>query len=208
MHATSAVSQRQKYLTACNACYRSKLRCDGGLPCQRCTSTKRVCNFSRESRRHDMGVSASGLSSMTSEQQMSIEGATQSYSTATGTTSNEESSSTQATSLQVNTTVKNLIPDTPRDDCEDQAPSVPTDPQQSQWIQVLSTMPGSMPHSTDTDCNHGEQLPWAKLVQLSRLLKSDFDAHSDRWFQAFCLAKRKQHLQITDQHTADSITEL
>lgn len=47
-HSTATSSQRRDHSSACDACYQSKLRCDGGPPCQKCFSKKQLCIFSRK----------------------------------------------------------------------------------------------------------------------------------------------------------------
>lgn len=38
---------RPNSYTACDSCYRSKVRCEGGSPCRKCSSTGQDCTFSR-----------------------------------------------------------------------------------------------------------------------------------------------------------------
>ncbi|KIV94334.1 hypothetical protein PV10_02108 [Exophiala mesophila] len=46
-HAISESQSSLKAPRACDACYKSKIRCEGGVPCRRCCSSKHACVFTR-----------------------------------------------------------------------------------------------------------------------------------------------------------------
>jgi hypothetical protein len=41
-----AEADRRRASRACDGCRRTKEKCEGGVPCNRCVRTRRVCHFS------------------------------------------------------------------------------------------------------------------------------------------------------------------